>query len=64
MKKRAGVFGHGHRFTGGGMDEFEVVRCKESEGWQGDCSPGCENQCWSDPDRVMLVKLPVHGEHA
>lgn len=46
------------------MDEFEIVRCKESGGWQGDCSAGCENQCWSDPHRVMLVSLPAHGEHA
>lgn len=37
------------------MYEFEMVLCRTSGSWQGDCSAGCEYDCWKDPERVESV---------
>lgn len=37
--------------------EFEMVLCKTSGCWQGDCCAGCEYDCWKDPERVQQVSL-------
>jgi hypothetical protein len=41
--------------------EFEMVLCKSSGCWQGDCCAGCEYNCWKDPERVQQVSLAVRG---
>lgn len=37
------------------MYDFEMVLCKTSGSWQGDCCAGCEYGCWKDPERVQSV---------
>lgn len=41
------------------MYEFEMVLCKTSGCWQGDCCAGCEYDCWKEPERVQQVSLAI-----